>query len=100
MLIAHVTFRVSEENRQLAFDTLKDEIARVRTMEGCVAFVPFLPPNTTEDVCVLHEWQTGTNFDAYTASDSFRAIGGILRPLMVAPPVSKRFDATLIDNVN
>lgn len=97
MLIAHVTFSVSPENRTLAIDTLKQEVEIVRAMQGCVAFVPFLDPTNTQDVGVMHEWENADDFAAYIASDSFATIGKVLRPVMVAPPVSKRFDATLID---
>lgn len=97
MLIAHVTFPVSSENRTLAIDTLTKEIADVRAMTGCVAFVPFLDPTNETDVGVLHEWESADDFAAYIASDSFAAIGAVLRPIMVGLPVSKRFDATLID---
>ena len=97
MLIGHVTFPVSPENRTLAIDTLTKEVSAVRAMKGCIAFVPFLDLTNEQDVGVLHEWETAADFAAYIASDSFAAIGAVLRPIMVAPPVSKRFDATLIE---
>jgi len=97
MLITHVTFSVSIENSPLAIDTLTKEITVVRAMKGCIAFTPFQDPTNEQDVGVIHEWESAEDFAAYVASDSFTKIQKILRPIMVAPPVSKRFDAILID---
>lgn len=97
MLIAHVTFSVSPEDRNLALNTLKQEVSVVRAMKGCRAFVPFQDPTNEQDLGVLHEWNSAEDFATYTSSDSFATIGKILRPIMVSPPVSKRFDATLLD---
>jgi quinol monooxygenase YgiN len=96
MLIAHVTFSVLPENRTLAIDALTQEVRAVRAMKGCKAFTPFLDPTSERDVGVLHEWDTAEEFDAYIKSDIFMTMGKVLRPIMVAPPVSKRFDATSI----
>lgn len=100
MLIAHVSFPVASANRSLALDTLKQEVETVRAMTGCLSFVPYLNPTNDTDVGVVHEWETARDFDAYIASDSFATVGQVLRPIMTSPPVSKRFDATLIENVN
>lgn len=100
MLIAHVNFSVSAESRPLAIDTLKSEVDVVCAMKGCIAFTPFIDPTNIHDVGVLHEWETADDFAAYAASDSFATIGQVLRPIMLKPPVSKRFDAVLIENVD
>ncbi|WP_298262179.1 antibiotic biosynthesis monooxygenase [uncultured Litoreibacter sp.] len=100
MLIAHVSFPVSNENRSLAVKTLTQEVEAVRAMKGCIAFVPFWDAVHEGGVGVLHEWETAQDFSAYLASDRFAAVGQVLRPIMTSPPVSKRFDATLIENVN
>ena len=68
----------------------------VRAMAGCIAFLPFLDLTNDQDIGVMHEWERAEDFEAYLASDSFATIGKLLRPLMVAPPVSKRFDAKAI----
>jgi quinol monooxygenase YgiN len=100
MLIAHVKFTISAENRNKAIETLKREVEVVCAMKGCIAFVPFLDPTNPCDVGVLHEWDTADDFASYIASDSFATIGQVLRPIMTSPPISKRFDAALIENVN
>ncbi len=100
MLIAHVKFTVSTKNRTLAIDTLKQEAGIVRAMRGCIAFIPFLDPINTQDVGILHEWDTADDFAAYVASESFATVGRTLRPIMVSPPDSRRFDAELFESIN
>lgn len=100
MLIAHVIFTVLPEDRPLVIDTLKTEAEAVCAMKGCIDFIPFLHPMNAQGVGVLHEWETANDFAAYLASESFVTLGQVLRPIMTSPPVSKRFDATLAENVN
>lgn len=96
MLIAHVTFIVAHNDSRKALDTLSAEVEQVRAMPGCVAFIPFQDATDPQRVGVIHEWETQQDFDGYISSDAFERVGGILRQMMVAPPVSDRFDATLL----
>ncbi|QHQ35833.1 putative quinol monooxygenase [Algicella marina] len=98
MFIAHVTFTTSAADRFTAIATLRAEAATVRAMSGCIAFTPFA--DGTTGIGILHEWQSAEAFAAYTTSPTFAETGRTLRPLMTAPPVSKRFDATLIEAVD
>jgi quinol monooxygenase YgiN len=100
MLIAHVYFTVAASERQKALDTLLKEAPTVRAMKGCQTFVPFLDPTNVEGLGVLHEWHCEEDFAAYTSSSGFAEVGQILRPMMTNPPVSRRFDAELIQTVN
>lgn len=100
MLIAHVRFRVAEHDRQKALDALTANADRTRVMKGCLAFVPFLDPIDGQGVGVLHEWQTGQDFAAYAASAGFAETSAVLRPLMTEPPISRRFDARLIETLD
>ncbi|MGH1330054.1 MAG: putative quinol monooxygenase [Paracoccaceae bacterium] len=100
MFIAHVSFCVSKEDRAFALNTLLDQVEAVRSMPGCIAFVPFLDPTDMESVRVLHEWKSQKDMERYTGSQSFAVVGQALRPIMLSPPISKRFDAELIETVN
>lgn len=100
MLVAHVRFRVAEHDRQKALDALTANAQRIRSMKGCLAFVPFLDPSDGQGVGVLHEWRTGQDFAAYAASAGFAETSAILRPLMTEPPISRRFDARLIETLD
>lgn len=97
MFIAHVTFTIAEKDRDLAIETLTHEVESVRAMLGCIAFTPFLDATNSQNVGVLHEWDSAEHFAAYIASDSFKGLGDVLRPISLGAPVSKRFDATLLD---
>ena len=99
MFIAHVGFKVAAENREQALSALMREVDTVRGMTGCRAFVPFLDPTDPQGVGILQEWASSEEFAAYTRSTGFAESGQALRPLMVAPPVSSRFDATLLEEV-
>jgi quinol monooxygenase YgiN len=99
MLIAHLKFSVAAENRQMAIEVLSDQSKSVRNMKGCIAFTPFLDATDKQILGVLHEWDSAEDFAAYLASESFAASGRVLRPLMVSAPLSKRFDAKLIETV-
>lgn len=99
MLIAHLTFNVAPENRARALDRLVAEAPAVRAMPGCAAFLPFIDPTDDSALGVVHEWETEADFAAYTASEAFRTSGAVLRPMMTAAPVSKRFAAELLEMV-
>ncbi|MGH1444502.1 MAG: putative quinol monooxygenase [Cognatishimia sp.] len=100
MLIAHVMFQVAATDRAAALQTLLDECDAVRRMQGCIAFIPFVDPTGDTGLGVLHEWDSAEAFAAYTSSVEFTAVGQALRPIMIGPPVSKRFDASLIEALN
>ena len=97
MLIAHVRFSVAQRDANTALDTLMSHAGTVRKMPGCLAFTPFVNPTTPTEVCVQHEWDIPSAFYGYTGSDTFQSVTQVLRPLMTAPPISRRFDATLIE---
>lgn len=100
MLIAHVRFQVAENERERALVTLMAEAATVRALAGCLTFQPFADPLDPAAVGVMHEWRDRECFAAYTASPGFAAMGAVLRPMMTSPPISRRFDARLMDSIN
>ena len=100
MLIAHVHFTVAPTERQRAIAALVGEVPNVRTMPGCLAFHPFLDVTDPAGIGIVHEWQDEASFEAYVTSAGFAEVGKILRPMMTAAPVSKRFDAKLLETVN
>jgi quinol monooxygenase YgiN len=97
MLIAHVTFIVAKENSRKALEALVAEVAQVRAMPGCVTFLPFQDASDPRKVGVVHEWATAGDFTGYTSSAEFARVGQSLRPMMLAPPVSHRFDAARVE---
>lgn len=95
MLIAHVHFAVIAAERSAAVNALLAEVKDVRAMKGCLTFIPFADPTDETRLGVMHEWESAADFAAYGASDAFKSLGQVLRPMMTATPISRRFDATL-----
>ncbi|MBR0556303.1 antibiotic biosynthesis monooxygenase [Ciceribacter sp. L1K23] len=100
MRIAHLFFSVDPARRAEALALLVAEAPAIRAMKGCMAFMPFADPTTETGLGVLHEWETDADFTAYTGSEIFAETGRMLRPMMSAAPVSRRFDAELVQTVN
>ncbi len=100
MLIAHVTFETAAPTARPALAALIAEIAD-RPRHARQPRLPAVPCRPGEDtgLGVIHEWVDAASFDTYVASPGFAASGRVLRPLMTAPPVSKRFEARLLETV-
>lgn len=99
MLIAVVDFTVAPENRAAALATLLADAPSVRAMAGNLAFQPYLDPVSAEAIRVFHEWQDAASLELYYSSDIFERASQTLRPLMIAPPVSRRMMANLLETV-
>jgi quinol monooxygenase YgiN len=95
MLIAIVTFKTTPTNRPAAIAALLAEAETVRALSGCIRFLPLVDPSDPCQIALLHE----AAFAGYVASPGFTATGMILRPMMIEPPVSRRFAATLLETV-
>ncbi|MGR9281387.1 putative quinol monooxygenase [Rhizobium johnstonii] len=99
MLIATVDFTVDPENRDEVVARLLQDKEAIRAMEGNLAFSPYVDPVNDKAVRVWHEWHHIEHFRAYTASEMFKQLGLVLRPLMKAPPVSRRMMSELLETV-
>ncbi|MBF9034628.1 antibiotic biosynthesis monooxygenase [Rhodobacterales bacterium HKCCE2091] len=99
MFIAIVDFHVAPDARDTALDHLLSEARTVRAMPGNRCFRPHLDPASGTHVGVLHEWDDAESFAAYLASPGLAASGAVLRPMMTAPPSSRRYDARLVETV-
>ncbi len=97
MIVAHVDFKVAEADREKVLEVLLDQVPTVRSMPGCNRFVPFQDTTRDGGIGVMHEWTDRPAFDAYLASASFQESGKVIRPLMLVPPVSKRFEVVEIE---
>ena len=99
MLIAVLDLHTSATDRSAALAQLDAEREEVRAMPGNLDFRIYASRDNEEDVAVIHEWADEPSFAAYLASDSFARSGAVLRPLMSASPVSRRFQASLLETV-
>ncbi|MEV0460695.1 putative quinol monooxygenase [Catellatospora methionotrophica] len=99
MLIAILDFRTAPADRAAALAQLDAESSAVRAMAGNVAFRVYASREDASAIAVVHEWDDEQSFARYLASDAFTRSGEVIRPLMTAPPVSRRFHAELRETV-
>lgn len=99
MLIAILDFEVAPARLPAALDQLLAEMPVVREMQGNIAFRPFADPLADTKITLVHEWEHRSDFDTYLASPCFARSGEVLRPMMIAAPISRRFEASLIEKV-
>jgi quinol monooxygenase YgiN len=99
MFIAILDFDVAPDDRATVLAALLESATAVRAMPGNINFRPFLDPNKSQGICVLHEWTDQASFAAYGTSGAFASLGRVLRPLMTSRPVSRRLRADLVETV-
>ncbi len=99
MLIAVLDLRTTPADRSVALAQLDSERDEVRAMPGNRDFRVYVSREDEESVMVLHEWADEPSFAAYLSSDAFARSGAVLRPMVTAPPVSRRFRADLLETV-
>ena len=99
MLIAVLDLRTTAADRPVALAQLDSERDEIRAMPGNLDFRVYAARDDEEAVVVIHEWDDEPSFADYLASDAFARSGAVLRPLVTAPPVSRRFRAALLETV-
>lgn len=99
MLIAILDFETTAADRPAALTHLDGARDRIRTMPGNIAFRTYASREDESQVTVIHEWDTEASLAGYLRSDTFARLGEVLRPLMTAAPVSRRFHAELLETV-
>jgi quinol monooxygenase YgiN len=93
MLIVIVDFAVAPANAAVAQTILDAEAPIVCALWGNLGYSVWTNPHQTGAFRLMHEWSDQRNFDAYRASDGFKAVGTVLFPLMTGTPSSRVFDA-------
>ena len=99
MLIALLDLRTTPADRPTALAQLEGERDQIRAMPGNLDFRVYAAREDAESVAVVHEWSDEASFSAYLASEAFARSNAVLRPLVTAPPVSRRFHADLLETV-
>jgi quinol monooxygenase YgiN len=99
MLIAVLDLRTTATDRAVALAQLDSERDEIRAMPGNLDFRVYAARDDEQAITVLHEWADEPSFAAYLSSDAFARSGEVLRPLVTAPPVSRRFRAALLETV-
>ena len=99
MLIAVLDLRTTPADRITALAQLDAERDEIRAMPGNLDFRVYADRHDEASVTVIHEWVDEPSFAAYLSSEAFERSGAVLRPLLVAPPLSRRFRAELFETV-
>ena len=99
MLIAVLDLRTTAADRAAALAQLDSEKDEIRAMSGNLDFRVYADRDDEQAVTVIHEWVDEPSFAGYLASDAFARSGAVLRPLVTASPVSRRFRADLLETV-
>lgn len=99
MLIAVLDLRTTATDRAAALAQLESERDGIRDMPGNLDFRVYAARENEEAVAVIHEWDNEASFASYLSSEAFARSSAVLRPLMTAPPVSRRFRADLLETV-
>lgn len=98
MILAIVDFEVAAADRDAALAIVANDVTAAMARPGNLSFRAFTNAGSDTHVGLMHEWKTLDDFQAYLASSDFAAIGQALRPMMTAPPVSRRFRVELIED--
>ncbi|HEY9369665.1 putative quinol monooxygenase [Streptomyces sp.] len=98
MFIAVLDLRTAPTDRPVVLAHLDSAREEIRAMPGNLEFRVYAARDE-EGVVVIHEWDDERSFADYLATDVFDRSGTVLRPLLSAPPVSRRFRATLLETV-
>ena len=99
MLIAVLDLRTTAADRAVALAQLDSEKAEIRAMSGNLDFRVYAARDDEEAVTVIHEWADEPSFAGYLSSAAFTRSGEVLSPLMTSAPVSRRFEAALVETV-
>ena len=99
MFLAILDVNCDPTDRPVAIAQLEGERPHVRAMPGCIDFRVLVAPGNETDLTVLHEWSDEDSFRSYLTSEAFVRSGQVLRPIMAAAPISRRFRAELVETV-
>jgi quinol monooxygenase YgiN len=99
VFIVILDFATTAADRPTALAQLDGERELVRAMPGNLAFRVYASREAGTEISVIHEWEDEASFRGYVASDSFARSGDVLRPMMTGAPLSRRFQADLLESV-
>ncbi|NOR63469.1 MAG: antibiotic biosynthesis monooxygenase [Rhodobacteraceae bacterium] len=95
MIIAIVEFELAAENQDKVLAVLTADGQAAQNLKGCLGFKTLRVAGSDTGWMLVEEWQDMPAFEAYKASAGFARVGEALMPLMLAPPRSRAFEATL-----
>ena len=94
MKLITVEAEVAAADLDKALELFEAEAGAVRAMAGCQSYAVYRAASGGR-FAIVQKWADMAAFDAYRASPNFAAMGGALKPMMVAPPVTTIAEADL-----
>ncbi len=86
MLIVIVDFEVAPQDRANTLATLREEAGTVRKLSGNLDYSVWTDPDHAGRLRLMHGWTDTPAFEAYKATEAFKAVGAVLFPKMVGKP--------------
>ena len=99
MMMALIDFEVLPTDRERILERVQPLLEEARRMEGNCAYRASTDSENPAHIGLMHEWETLSHFRAYASSGLFERIGAILRPAMTRPPVSRRLQTHIIEEI-
>jgi quinol monooxygenase YgiN len=97
MIVAYVSVK-TKENVVGDFErTIREIVADVRQMTGCVKNEWYRVPDALGRYVFYGEFDSQENFEKYLNSAAVKRIGDELMPLLDAPPEFKHYQATILE---
>ena len=96
MIVIRVRLKVSQENETNLVSFLKNEVQQNKTLVGCLAYSFYKDVFEENTFLIYEEWDSMVSFELYKNSDAFGLIMAALAPLLMGPPDSAYFDATIV----
>ena len=97
MFIAIVEVDIKPEAVADTVAALEKDRAAALSMPGCLAFRSCAINGAPAKIVLVEEWEDAASFEAYKASPAFAEAMGTIKPVMAGAPVSRAFNATLVE---
>ncbi len=97
MLIVIVDVDIKPDAVADTVAALEKDRAAALSMPGCLAFRSCAINGASDKIVLVQEWEDSASFEAYKASPAFAEAMSAIKPVMAGTPVSRTFNATLVE---
>jgi len=98
MVLIHVSVTTKDEAVNKFEPTLRSVVADARQTAGCEKYEWYRVPDSGQGYVIYGEFDSKENFERYQKSSVVKRIGEELIPLLIARPVFKHYDATVLES--
>ena len=97
MIHVEVSFSVAATDEAAAVNALVEAAPKMRALKGNLGARVLTDPQSAGAIILLHSWDTMADLDAYRGGPLMAEIGSVLRPIMVAAPVTTVYEMDVVD---